>query len=353
VRELPIPPHFDPARVGEIWRVPYQDRATEARVWADEHDVSPSASDGFRIGLVCVDVQNTFCIPGYELFVAGRSGTAAVDDNRRLAEFVYRNLGTITEIVPTLDTHHPTQIFHAVFLVDAEGRHPEPYTLVTPGDVESGRWRVNAAAAESVGVDPEYAQRHLLHYTRALAARGKYDLTIWPYHAMLGGIGHALVPAIEEAIFFHSIARSSQPRFEVKGEEPLTEHYSMLGPEVRVGPGGRAIGTANVALIRRALVRRRRHRRAGEEPLRRVDDRRSARGRRGAEARACAAHLPARGLHLAGGRARDGLHRRGRRGVRALRRRRHAHRPLDRPDRDLARPAGARQVTRSRRGFGR
>jgi nicotinamidase-related amidase len=72
---------------------------------------------------------------------------------------------------------------------------------------------------------------------------------IWPYHAMLGGIGHALVAAVEEAIFFHSIARSAQPRFQLKGQDPLTEHYSVLGPEVLQGPDGARVGTVNLALL--------------------------------------------------------------------------------------------------------
>jgi nicotinamidase-related amidase len=249
VRELPIPPHFDPKRVGEVWRVPYQERALEAQAWAEEHTLRPALENGFRICLVAVDVQNTFCIPGFELFVGGRSGTGAVDDNRRLCEFIYRNLGAITAIIPTLDTHRATQIFHAVWLVDEQGRHPEPYTLVSVGDVESGRWRINPAAVESTGIEADYAQRQLLDYTQKLAASGKYDLTIWPYHGMLGGIGHALVSALDEAIFFHTIARSSQPAFQVKGDNPLTEHYSVLGPEVTTGPDGGAIAGKNELLI--------------------------------------------------------------------------------------------------------
>ena len=35
---------------------------------------------------------------------------------------------------------------------------------------------------------------------------------------MLGGIGHALVSAVEEAIFFHNIARHSQTEFKIKEE---------------------------------------------------------------------------------------------------------------------------------------
>ena len=248
-----MPPHFDPDRVGEVWRVDYERRARDAAAWAAEHDIRPASEDSPRVCLLAVDVQNTFCIPGFELFVGGRSGTGAVDDSRRLCEFVYRNLGTITQVFPSLDTHHAMQVFHAIWLVDEAGNHPEPYTLVSAEDVESGRWRVNEAVADALGLDRGYAARHLAHYTRALAGGGKYDLTIWPYHAMLGGIGHALVPAVEEALFFHSAARYSQPEFQVKGDQPLTEHYSMLGPEVTEGPDGERLGGLNTALIEKLL----------------------------------------------------------------------------------------------------
>jgi nicotinamidase-related amidase len=250
---LPVPAHFDPNAVDSVWRVPYEERAREAEAWAAAHGIGPAADDERRVALVVVDVQNTFCTPGFELFVAGRSGRAAVDDSRRLCEFLYRHLGEITEIVATLDTHQAYQIFHAAYLVDDEGRHPDPYTLVSVDDVDGGRWRVDDRACAALGLDVEYARRQLDAYVRALADGGKYELTIWPYHAMLGGIGHALVSAVEEAIFFHSIARSSQPRFEAKGSRPLTEHYSVLGPEVEHGPDGELLGTRNDALIEHLL----------------------------------------------------------------------------------------------------
>jgi nicotinamidase-related amidase len=253
MRELPVPPHFEPSDVGKVQRVPYQLRAQEAEDWARTHGLRPAAEDSFRLCLLAVDVQNTFCTPGFELFVAGRTGTAAVDDNRRLCEFIYRNLGTITQIVPSLDTHHALQLFHTIWLVDDEGNHPAPFTLVSVGDVESGRWKVNRPVVEALGIDVDYARRHLLHYTRQLAAGGKYDLTVWPYHAMVGGIGHALASAVEDAIFFHSIARRSQPNFQVKGDSPLTEHYSILGPEVLRGPDGELLGAKNTQLIDQLL----------------------------------------------------------------------------------------------------
>ncbi len=248
-RELPLPPHFAPARAAEVFRVPYEDRAQEARAWARAHRLRPAAEDEFRLALVLIDVQNTFCIPEFELYVAGCSGTGAVDDNRRLADFIYRNLGAITRIIPTLDTHQAFQIFHAAFLVDERGEHPPPFTRVSVEDVEQGRWRFNPNVAPSLGLEPAYGQRHLLHYVRRLKQIGKYELTVWPYHGMLGGIGHALVSLIEEAVFFHGIARDSQPNLQIKGRQPLTEAYSVLGPEVMDDPEGRTIAEKNNALI--------------------------------------------------------------------------------------------------------
>jgi nicotinamidase-related amidase len=151
-----------------------------------------------------------------------------------------------------MDTHQAMQIFHATFLVDHEGKHPPPYTLVSAEDVRQGRWKFNPAIAQSLGIDPHYGQEHLLHYTAELEQKQKYDLTIWPYHAMLGGLGHALVSAVEEAVFFHSIARYSRPDFEIKGSNPLTEHYSVIGPEVVTGPDGEQIATRSGKFFEKA-----------------------------------------------------------------------------------------------------
>lgn len=229
--ELPIPPHFRPAGIGEVWRVDYESLAAAAATWAQRHRIRPAADDGVRVCLLAVDCQNTFCTPGFELSVPG-----APADSQRLCEFVYRNLGRLTEIVVTLDTHRAFQIFHAAFLVGADGQHPPPYTVVSVADVEQGRWRA---------ADPT-RQDDLLRYVRELAAGGKYELTVWPYHAMLGGVGHALVSAVEEAFFFHALARGAQTRFEVKGDDALTEHYSALGPEVG--------GEPNRGLVERLLA---------------------------------------------------------------------------------------------------
>ena len=252
--QLPIPAHFSPDRVGDIWRVSYQDRAAAAKTWAAHHHLHPAAEDARRVCLLAIDVQNTFCIPKFELFVGGRSGTGAVDDNVRLCEFIYRNLGTLTEIVATMDTHTATQIFHPVFWVNKTGEHPPAMTMITLADVEQGLWKANPAIAPSItSGDTKKLQAYALHYVRNLDQDGKYPLTIWPYHSMLGGIGQALVSAVEEACFFHSIARQTQTRFAVKGSNPLTENYSVLKPEVLVDENEQAIAQKDTQLIETLL----------------------------------------------------------------------------------------------------
>ncbi|MCY3770689.1 MAG: isochorismatase [Gemmatimonadetes bacterium] len=249
-----IPPHFNAASVEMFWRVPYGERAAEARAWAETHRIRPSADDDFRTALLLVDCQNTFCLPGFELFVGGRSGRGAVDDNIRLCSFIYRNLQSITEIISTMDTHTALQIFHPMFWVDGEGGHPTGgETVIAPKDVEQGNWRVNPAveALYSTRVD---LSAYALHYVRRLTREGKYPLMIWPYHAMLGGIGHALVSAVEEAVFFHSIVRVRQTRFEIKGNHALTENYSVLRPEVMEDPDGQAVGVKNTSLVDHLLT---------------------------------------------------------------------------------------------------
>ncbi len=254
MRELPFPEHFNPGRAGEVYRVPYQERAREAAEFRRRHAVTPASSDIRTVGLLLVDVQNTFCNPDFELFVTGRSGRGAVDDARRLSEFLYRNLGRITRIHATLDTHSAFQIFHPAFLLDERGRNPAPLTAISLEDVEAGRFRMNPQTAGALGWEGAVdLDRHLLHYCRLLSREGKYRLMVWPYHAMLGGIGHALVSAVEEAIFFHTIARESQASLELKGASPLTENYSVLRPEVLEDEEGNEIAPRNDALLEKLI----------------------------------------------------------------------------------------------------
>ena len=247
--QLPLPEFYNAQDVATVRRIPYEDRAKQARDFAHQTGLQPASTDGTRSWLMLIDVQNTFCIPDYELYVGGRSGRGAVEDNIRLCEFIYRNLGNITHITATMDTHSAMQVFHAVFFVDKNGNHPTPFTDIHLAELKDGTWAFNPALASQFQIAPEYGQQMMIHYAEELEKKGKYALTIWPYHAMLGGIGHALVSSVEEALFFHAIARNTQYDIEIKGDKPFTENYSVIGPEVLTGPMGETLGAHNQKFI--------------------------------------------------------------------------------------------------------
>jgi len=251
---LPLPRFFDPARAASVYRVPYQERAGAASAWAEAHGIRPAAEDEKRVVLLLIDVQNTFCLPEFELFVAGRSGRGAVEDAARIAELLYRRLDSVTQVVATLDTHAAAQIFHPLFWLDANGRHPAPHTVIRFEDVESGRFRVNPRLAPLVVPRKDFDLAEWgRRYARRLAEGGKYPLVVWPYHSMLGGIGHAMVALVEEAVFFHSVARLAPTRLEIKGRHPLTENYSALRPEVGEDDRGQPLVPPNRELVEHLL----------------------------------------------------------------------------------------------------
>ena len=240
---LPIPEFFEANKVGAVWRFPFEERAKAAQNWANTHGLQPAATDSTKTWLMLIDVQNTFCLPDFELYVGGRSGRGAVEDNVRLCEFIYRHLGSITKITATMDTHKTMQVFHAIFFVDKDGNHPAPYTDIHAAELRDGKWTFNTALASQFGIAPEYGQQMVTDYAEKLEKSGKYALTIWPYHAMLGSVGHALVSSVAEALFFHSVARLAQTDIAIKGESPFTENYSVIGPEVLTGPMDETLGT--------------------------------------------------------------------------------------------------------------
>ena len=193
--------------------------------------ISAASDDTLRICAFGIDCQVAFCTPGASLFVPG-----AVDDTTRTLDFLYRHIERVTSLVFSLDTHNAFQVFHPAWWVDASGAHPAPMTTISHDDVVTGRWV------------PRGHREAALDYTRQLEATGRYVLTIWPYHGLLGGLSHALVPSLMELALYHSVLRDTPTRIEQKGTHPLTENYSVLSPEVST-IAGVVVGAFNDVLF--------------------------------------------------------------------------------------------------------
>ena len=229
---MPLPSFYDATKVQDVYVERVGLVAEAAADYKKKTKIAPSAQDRLRIAAFGIDCQVGFCAPGASLFVPG-----AVEDTSRTIEWLYRNLDRITQVAFSLDTHRVFQIFHPAWWIDDQGHHPAPFTNISLADVREGKWKPVAHPAEC------------LEYVKRLEAAGKYVLTVWPYHTLLGGVSHALVPALMEAAMFHALVRSAQTHFETKGTHAMTENYSVLAPEVRE-LGGKSVGTFNAAFFK-------------------------------------------------------------------------------------------------------
>ncbi len=208
-----FPGFYDPAKVGTL----FAPDTTAAVAAGRAMNLSPASEAKVRTILILVDPQVDFVHVDGNLSVPG-----AVEDTRRVIEWIFRNMGRITTIAASLDSHVPVQIFFPTWWVDAEGYHPEPYTVIRAADVRAGVW------------SPLYEHDWSMMYVERLEAASRKELMIWPYHTLIGTVGHAITPSLYEAIACHAAARQTQPIFLEKGMIPKTEYYSMLEPEVKV-----------------------------------------------------------------------------------------------------------------------
>ena len=165
-----------------------------------------------------IDPQRDFCDPvNGKLYVPG-----AEKDMARLTTLLTRLGESVSAIHITLDSHHYRNIAHPVWWRDAAGNPPEPFTIITTEDIETGKWRT--ARAE----DDEYSRG----YVWRLAENGRYPLCIWPYHCLIGTPGHAVAPELFPALTEWGGATGRLVNFVRKGENPRTEHYSAIRADV-------------------------------------------------------------------------------------------------------------------------
>ena len=229
------PSFYDPRKAAEIYFPDYGAICAAAQEFARQHAIQPSALDAERTALFVIDPQLGFCHPKASLYVPG-----AEQDMARTAEFIYDHLAALTNIYVSLDTHRAYQIFYPTFWLDDKGEHPAPFTIITYEEALAGKYR------------PARHHDEAMAYLAALEQTQKYRLMLWPFHTMLGAIDHAMVPLLFEAVLFHSLARKVQTHFETKGEHPLTENYSVLGPEVEmlnIGTDSILVGGFNSRLV--------------------------------------------------------------------------------------------------------
>ncbi|KAJ1442098.1 hypothetical protein B484DRAFT_412622 [Ochromonadaceae sp. CCMP2298] len=169
--------------------------------------------------LLLIDVQNDFHAGG-SLAVPG-----ADEDAARIAQMIMDNLDSVSEVFVTLDSHNREHIAHTNrwnSKADGTGEAPGVFTLISHQDVVDGVWHPT---------DPTQAA-HCASYTKALEEKGRFKLTIWPDHCIIGSPGNDVVPSIQVALDAWQTKTGKKVQYVRKGQNNLTEMYSAIEAEV-------------------------------------------------------------------------------------------------------------------------
>lgn len=168
--------------------------------------------------LLIIDPQNDFCSPKGSLFVPG-----APEDCHHLAAFIDSHSDQIDEIHVTLDSHPCFHIAHPYFWIDSEGKNPDPYTIITYQDFADKKYQPAQSKYTRL------AEEYLL----SLENRGRYVLTIWPPHCLIGTWGGCVEDGVMNSLLKWQIGRcGTNVDFVHKATNPFTEHYSAVQAEV-------------------------------------------------------------------------------------------------------------------------
>ncbi len=225
-----IPNFFDSSKCGTMFRPDTATAAAEGRQYAADHNIPASKKGGNEPNIILsvIDMQADFINPQSSNLPGNLAVPGAVDDVKRLCNFIFDNVERITHIVASLDTHYLFQPFHQFNWMAGsnpadgykEGDNPKPFTLITQEDIANSAWL------------PTRMPLHMRDMVRRLELGSKKQLCIWPVHCELGTPGHALDPCLMEAIHFHAGARSNQYGLTIKGGSYFSEHYGILQAEV-------------------------------------------------------------------------------------------------------------------------
>lgn len=176
----------------------------------NQEKVSPAKEDKKKILLMLIDPQNDF-MPG----IGSLPVEGAREDIKRITEFIYRNIKSITKIMCTQDTHQTMQIFHPNWWKDANGKKVEPYTVITYDDYRRGLWLPTYG-------DTNRTEDYLKNMT---------SIQIWPEHCIEGEFGWKFEGQLLKMLYFWAVTRNTIPHIVKKGTDPYSEMFGAIKSE--------------------------------------------------------------------------------------------------------------------------
>lgn len=199
--------------------------------------------------LLLVDVQKDFH-PGGSLAIG-----SADEDADRIASMIRQHADKIDRIVLSMDSHQKLHIANPSFWCsgDDEKKRPDPFTIISLQDLEAGLWKPRSDLQLPLDSSGTYdgsvfegidgvldgsgklcLEKYCIEYARRLEKKGRFKICIWPEHCLIGSPGHAVVDSIKAALHEWTERTGRSAEWIMKGQNILTENFSLLEAEVPV-----------------------------------------------------------------------------------------------------------------------
>eukprot|EP00948_MAST-09A_sp_MAST-9A-sp1_P001900 g1900.t1 len=187
--------------------------------------MSSESTEEMKNIMLMIDPQVDFH-PGGSLPIPG-----ADEDATRIAAFIKKNINSISEIIISLDSHHPLHIAHPSYWIkyqestaekDKKREHPDPYTAISAADV-GVKWETTR---------PQDRDWGKTYCEKLESSENQLTLMVWPEHCLVGTPGHAVYPTIAKAVNQWARHNLSHVQFCQKGLVERTEMYSIFQAEV-------------------------------------------------------------------------------------------------------------------------
>lgn len=164
-----------------------------------------------------IDPQNDFCDIKGSLYVKN-----ADKDMINISQYINKNVMNIDSIFVTLDSHHLFDISHPNMWMNNDFENPAYFTVIKSDDIKNKKW---------FPYKKELTEKFIT-YCEKLEHRGKFPLTIWPPHCLIGSTGAAVYPILFDSLTRWEKINKNSVVYIRKGENPHTEHYSAIEAEV-------------------------------------------------------------------------------------------------------------------------
>ncbi|OWZ08484.1 hypothetical protein PHMEG_00018966 [Phytophthora megakarya] len=225
-----IPPALIPSAIETIYHDIVKHDVTED---AKEAEIIPLGG----LAMLVIDQQVSFH-PGGSFAIP-----TANEDATRIATFITNHTSELTQIVFTMDSHQRYHIAHSIFWTNEAGESPQPFTTISSGEIKNGVWKPRDSKLKD----------YVLAYTQSLEASGKFSLTIWPEHCIIGSPGHNIVPNVLTSALEWTKKSLKPIQYVMKGSSPFTEHYSALRAEYELSyDPSTSLNTALIKSLQRA-----------------------------------------------------------------------------------------------------